>query len=137
MTNTPRANNIAAMQKFPEAGIEESKMMYISSAWLKTCDLYPRFLSYYNSMRSSKKGYFVASLDYQVGIDAGLWTKEKMEEKKNDPNVTWDSWLYEYSNAPYIRNYIMKIQQIFEKKGDKYMWTKEEFNILKENYSSI
>ena len=116
MTNTPRANNIAAMQKFPEAGIEESKMMYISSAWLKTCDLYPRFLSYYNSMRSGKKGYFVASLDYQVGIDAGLWTKEKMEEKKNDPNVTWDSWLYEYSNAPYIRNYIMKIQQIFEKK---------------------
>lgn len=96
MTNTPRANNISAMQKYEEAQIEESKMMYISSAWLKTCDLYQRFLSYFNSMRSGKKGYFVASLDYNVGIDAGLWTREKMEDKKNDPNVTWDSWLYEY-----------------------------------------
>lgn len=96
MTNTPRKNNIAAVQEYSEAKVEESRMMYISSAWLKTCDLYQRFLNYYTSMRSGNKNYFVASLDYRVGIDSGLWTAEKMEEKRNDPNVTSESWLYEY-----------------------------------------
>ena len=70
--------------KFPEAPTEEGRMVYISSAWLKTCDLYQRFLNFYNQMATGDKNYFVASLDYRVGIDAGLFTEESMMLEKND-----------------------------------------------------
>lgn len=96
MLSTPRPNNIEANKLYKNSYPETGRIIYISSAWLKTCDLYPRFLNYYNRMKSGEKGFFVASLDYKVGIDAGLWTEEYMESKKNDPTITMDSWLYEY-----------------------------------------
>src|SRR5574344_677694 len=96
MLSTPRPNNIEANKKYKKSSPETGRIIYISSAWLKTCDLYSRFLSYYHKMIEGDSGYFVASLDYKVGIDAGLWTEEYMDRKKNDPTITLDSWLYEY-----------------------------------------
>lgn len=96
MTKTPRTNAIEMKNKFPEAPTEEGRMVYISSAWLKTCDLYQRFLNFYNQMATGDKNYFVASLDYRVGIDAGLFTEESMMLEKNDPEMTLDKWAYEY-----------------------------------------
>ena len=96
MTKTPRENAIDLKKRFPEAPYEEGRMVYISSAWLKTCDLYQRFLNFYSQMISGDKNYFVASLDYRVGIDAGLFTEENMMLEKNDPEMTLDKWAYEY-----------------------------------------
>lgn len=96
MTKTPRTNAIELKKNFPEAPSEEGRMIYISSAWLKTCDLYQRFLNFYSQMAAGDKNYFVASLDYRVGIDAGLFTEESMMLEKNDPEMTLDKWAYEY-----------------------------------------
>ena len=96
MTKTPRENAIELKKRFPEAPYEEGRMVYISSAWLKTCDLYQRFLNFYSQMTSGDKNFFVASLDYRVGIDAGLFTEENMMLEKNDPEMTLDKWAYEY-----------------------------------------
>lgn len=96
MTKTPRTNAIELKKKYPEAPSEEGRMVYISSAWLKTCDLYQRFLNFYSQMISGDKNYFVASLDYRVGIDAGLFTEESMMNERNDPEMTLDKWAYEY-----------------------------------------
>lgn len=95
MTKTPRTNAIELKKNFPEAPSEEGRMIYISSAWLKTCDLYQRFLNFYSQMVSGDKNYFVASLDYRVGIEAGLFTEESMMLEKNDPEMTLDKWAYE------------------------------------------
>lgn len=95
MTSTPRPNAIANKKKYPDSPVEESKMIYISSAWLKTCDLYQRFLNFYDKMVSGDKNYFVASLDYRVGVDAGIFTLEKMMREKEDPEMTLDKWAYE------------------------------------------
>lgn len=95
MTSTPRPNAIANKKKYPNSPVEESKMIYISSAWLKTCDLYQRFLNFYDKMVSGDKNYFVASLDYRVGVDAGIFTLEKMMREKEDPEMTLDKWAYE------------------------------------------
>jgi hypothetical protein len=46
-------------------------------------------------MISGDKNFFVASLDYRVGIDAGLFTEENMMLEKNDPEMTLDKWAYE------------------------------------------
>ena len=95
MTKTPRENAIELRKKYPEAPYEVGRMVYISSAWLKTCDLYQRFLNFYSQMTSGDKNFFVASLDYRVGIDAGLFTEESMMLEKNDPEMTLDKWAYE------------------------------------------
>lgn len=97
MTKTPRTNVIQARTKDPNIPIEEGKMIYISSAWLKTCDLYQRFLNFYDRMVSGDRNYFVASLDYRVGVDAGLFTEESIMLEKNDPEMTFDKFNYEYN----------------------------------------
>ena len=82
MIKTPRQNAIDLHDKYPENPIEKGRMIYISSAWLKTCDLYQKFLNFYHSMISGDKHYFVASLDYKVGIDAGLFSQEEIDIEK-------------------------------------------------------
>lgn len=96
MTTTPRQNAIMNKNKFPQAEPEEAKMIYISSAWLKTCDLYQSFLNFYDKMTSGDKNYFVACLDYRVGVDAGIFTLEKIMREKDDPEMTPDKFNYEY-----------------------------------------
>jgi hypothetical protein len=96
MTTTPRQNAIMNNKKFPHSEYEEAKMIYISSAYLKTCDLYQNFLHFYNMMTSGDKNYFVACLDYKVGIDAGMWTLDKIMRERDDPEMTNDKFTYEY-----------------------------------------
>ena len=43
--------------------------------------------------------YFVASLDYRVGVDAGLFDLEDIMDEKNKPTMTNDSFTYEYEGV--------------------------------------
>lgn len=99
MTKTPRQNAIDLHDRYPENPLEKGRMLYISSAWLKTCDLYQKFLAFYQSMTSGDTTYFVASLDYNVGIDAGLFSYEEIMLEKDSPDMTLDKFCYEYEGV--------------------------------------
>lgn len=99
MIKTPRQNAIDLHDKYPDNPIEKGRMIYISSAWLKTCDLYQKFLNFYHSMINGDKHYFVASLDYKVGIDAGLFSMEEIELEKESPDMSLDKFAYEYEGT--------------------------------------
>lgn len=95
MIKTPRKNAVDLHKRYPEFPLEKGKMLYISSAWLKTCDLYQRFLAFYTSMIKGNPNFFVASLDYKVGIDAGLFSQEDIDLEKESPDMTLDKFAYE------------------------------------------
>lgn len=100
MTKTKRQNAIDLKFRYPEESIKEpGRMIFISSAYLKTCDLYKRFLHHYNQMINGSDKYFVASLDYRVGVDAGLFDLEDIMDEKNKPTMTNDSFTYEYEGV--------------------------------------
>lgn len=91
MIITPRPNAIEAAKNCEEGRIgfenvkhEDARMIKISSATYKISDLYTDFIRFYNNMRDQNKNYFVGNLDYQVGIDAGLFTESFIEEKKSE-----------------------------------------------------
>lgn len=100
MTKTKRQNAIDLKFRYPDNVIKEpGRMIFISSAYLKTCDLYKRFLHHYNQMINGSDKYFVASLDYRVGVDAGLFDLEDIMDEKNKPTMTNDSFTYEYEGV--------------------------------------
>lgn len=99
MIKTPRQNAIDLHDRYPDNPIEKGRMVYISSAWLKTCDLYQRFLNFYYSMISGDEHYFVASLDYKVGIDAGLFSQEEIDIERESPDMSLDKFAYEYEGT--------------------------------------
>ncbi len=95
MTKTRRMANNIAVDKWPDiAKLEEPKMLYMSSAWLKTCELYQTFLEFYNQMSSGNPRYFVCSLDYHVGIQQGLFTQGDIDDAKL--TTSSDAFDYEY-----------------------------------------
>lgn len=97
MTKTKRQNVIALKRKFPHLkDYEKGKVIFISSAYLKTCDLYKRFLDHYEKMKKGNKDYFVCSLDYKVGVDAGIFEEDDILQEKNKPSMTIDKFEYEY-----------------------------------------
>lgn len=83
--------------------IEKGKLIYISSAYLKTCDLYQRFMTHYNSMKEGNKGYFVCTLPYQVGVNAGIYYEDDILKEKSKPSMTSDKFAYEYE-AVFVGN---------------------------------
>lgn len=97
MIKTPRQNAIDLHRRYPENPIEKGRMIYISSAWLKTCDLYQKFLNFYYAMTSGDTHYFVASLNYKVGIDAGIFSQEEIDLERESPDMTLDKFDYEYN----------------------------------------
>ena len=99
MIKTPRQNAIDLHDKYPDNPIEKGRMIYISSAWLKTCDLYQKFLNFYHAMINGDLHYFVASLDYKVGIDAGLFSQEEIDLEKESPDMSLDKFDYEYNGV--------------------------------------
>ena len=100
MTKTKRQNVIDAQFKNPDLDIKESgRMLFISSAYLKTCDLYKRFLHHYNQMINGSDKYFVVSLDYRVGVDAGIFELDDIMDEKNKPTMTLDAFIYEYEGV--------------------------------------
>lgn len=97
MTKTNRENVILQKKMFPNKKIyEKGKMIYISSAYLKTCDLYNRFLHHLNEMRKGNPDYFVCSLDYKVGVNAGIFEENDILQERDKPSMTIDKFTYEY-----------------------------------------
>lgn len=97
MTKTKRQTIIDLIQNYPDAPIEEKgKIIFISSAYLKTCDLYKRFLHHYKEMTMGSKEYFVCSLDYRVGVQARLFDEDDILKERDKPSMTLDKFTYEY-----------------------------------------
>lgn len=97
MIKTPRQNAINLHDRYPDdSPIERGRMVYISSAWLKTCDLYTKFLNFYHAMANGDNHYFVASLNYKVGVDAGLFSQEEVDLERESPDMSIDKFMYEY-----------------------------------------
>jgi hypothetical protein len=100
MTKTKRQNIIENIDKFPDKPInEKGKMIYISSAYLKTCDLYKRFLHHYMSMTGGSSEYFVCSLDYRVGVQSRLFDEDDILKERDKPSMTLDKFTYEYDGV--------------------------------------
>jgi len=75
---------------------EKGKVIFISSAYLKTSDLYKRFKYFYDKMVSADANYFVCCLDYKVGIQAKIFDISDIEEERTKPTMTKEAFLYEY-----------------------------------------
>lgn len=90
MTKTKR--QAAMYHNKPEKG----KVIFISSAYLKTSDLYKRFRYHYEEMIKGSKDYYVCTLPYQVGVQAGMFEEEDILKEKDKPTMTMDKFEYEY-----------------------------------------
>lgn len=104
MTKTKRPAVInLSMQYGNKLPVEKGKIIYISSAYLKTSDLYDRFMTHYDSMMHGKKEYFVCALPYQVGVNAGIYYEDDILKEKSKPSMTSDKFAYEYE-AVFVGN---------------------------------
>lgn len=90
MTKTKRQAAIYHNQ--PEKG----KVIFISSAYLKTHDLYKRFRYHYDKMIEGSKDYYVCTLPYQVGVQAGIFEEDDILKELDKPTMTKDKFEYEY-----------------------------------------
>lgn len=95
MTKTKRQAAIHHNQ--PEKG----KVIFISSAYLKTSDLYKRFKFHFDEMMNGSKDYYVCTLPYQVGVQAGIFEEEDITKELDKPSMTKDKFDYEY-NAVFV-----------------------------------
>lgn len=97
MTKTRRKAMINLSMKYGDKlPIEKGKLIYISSAYLKTCDLYQRFLEHFKHMSTGSDEYFVCTLPYSVGVNAGIFYEDEIIKEKNKPSMTSDKFSYEY-----------------------------------------
>jgi len=71
--------DVAREQKFEDF---DSKLFETSSAYLKTCDLYGRFVDNINDMKKGNMNKFACALNYKAGIRTGIIKKEFVEEEK-------------------------------------------------------
>ena len=78
---------------------EKGKVIFISSAYLKTSPLYKRFMYHYESMISGNKDYMAICFPYQVGVQAGLFDKEDIEKELEKPQMTKDKFAYEFEGV--------------------------------------
>ena len=90
MTKTKRQNAIRWNQS------EKGKVIFISSAYLKTSKLYSRFKYHYNEMTSGNKDYMAICFPYQVGVQAGLFDQDDIEKELEKPQMTKDKFAYEF-----------------------------------------
>jgi hypothetical protein len=95
MTKTKRQAAIYHNQ--PEKG----KVIFISSAYLKTSDLFIRFKYHYEKMVSGDKNYYVCTLPYQVGVQAAIFEEDDVLKELEKPTMTKDKFDYEY-NAVFV-----------------------------------
>lgn len=100
MTNVPRQNvireNNLRLKTNTPLVIENAKSIFLSSAYLKSCNLYQRFLQHYYKMLEGNKNYFVCSLDYKVGVPYGILNEETILSQLEKPTMTIDIFNYEY-----------------------------------------
>ncbi|MDM0587684.1 hypothetical protein QTH25_12985 [Clostridium perfringens] len=90
MTKTKRPVAIEHNEK------EKGKVIFISSAFLKTSDLYKRFKYFCDKMAEGNPNYWACCLDYKVGIEAGIFDEEDIQEERNKPDTTEEIFQYEY-----------------------------------------
>lgn len=90
MTKTKRQNALLWKQN------EKGKVIFISSAYLKTSGLYKRFKYHFDQMVSGNKNYVAMCFPYQVGIQAGLFDEDDIEQEREKPTMTSDKFSYEY-----------------------------------------
>lgn len=90
MTKTKRPITIEHKEK------EKGKVIFISSAFLKTSDLYKRFKYFCDKMAEGNPNYWACCLDYKVGIEAGIFDEEDIQEERNKPDTTEEIFQYEY-----------------------------------------
>lgn len=90
MTKTKRQNALNWGQN------EKGKVIFISSAYLKTSGLYRRFKFHFEQMISGNSNYVAMCFPYQVGIQAGLFDEEDIEQEREKPTMTSDKFAYEY-----------------------------------------
>lgn len=93
MTKTKRQNALKWKQN------EKGKVIFISSAYLKTSGLYKRFKYHFEQMTLGNKNYVAMCFPYQVGIQAGLFDEEDIEQEKEKPTMTSDKFAYEYEGV--------------------------------------
>lgn len=90
MTKTKRQNALKWKRN------EKGKVIFISSAYLKTSGLYARFKYHFEQMTSGNKNYVAMCFPYQVGIQAGLFDEEDIRQEREKPTMTEDIFKYEY-----------------------------------------
>ena len=78
---------------------EKGRVIFISSAYLKTSGLYKRFKFHFDQMTSGNKNYVAMCFPYQVGVQAGLFDVEDIEQEKEKPTMTTDKFAYEYEGV--------------------------------------
>lgn len=78
---------------------EKGKVIFISSAYLKTSPLYQRFKNHYNEMLSKNRDYMAICFPYQVGVQAGLFDQDDIENELDKPQMTKDKFAYEYEGV--------------------------------------
>lgn len=93
MTKTKRQNALKWKQN------EKGKVIFISSAYLKTSGLYKRFKYHFEQMVSGNQNYVVMCFPYQVGIQAGLFDADDIEQERAKPTMTSDKFAYEYEGV--------------------------------------
>lgn len=100
MAKNRRANLLHLLNMFPgKKTTERNKILYLSSAWLKTSDLYKRFLDYYNKFKSGDLDYIVTSLSYKVGEYYNIYEEGEIEKEREKPEMTNDKFLMEYEGV--------------------------------------
>lgn len=103
MTKTKRKNVIYWEDKLKKEGrLEElrrmdetGKVIFISSAHLKTSPLYARFKFHYDQMVEGNKRYMAICFPYQVGVQAGIFSQEDIEQERLKPTMSAEQFAYE------------------------------------------
>lgn len=73
--------DVAREQNFEDF---DSKLFETSSAYLKTCDMYKRFVTTVEDMKNGNMNKFACALNYEAGIRTGIIKKEFVEEEKSN-----------------------------------------------------
>jgi hypothetical protein len=76
--------------------LEKGKSIFITSAYLKTHDIYKRFKFHYDEMIRGSKDYYVCALPYKVGVQANIFEEEDILKELDKPTMTKDKFMYEY-----------------------------------------
>ena len=75
---------------------EENKQIYASSAWYADHWSYDLYRDYVEKMLIGESS-FACNLPYNVALKYGLMTQKRLDEIMNDPNLSEEAFLMEYS----------------------------------------
>ena len=90
MTKTKREAAIVG------AAPEKSRVIFLSSAYLKISPLYSRFRHHFERMCGGGDEYFACALPWQVGAKAGIFDGEDITRELDKPSGSADKFDYEF-----------------------------------------